>query len=119
MKGRNIIMMKALQRLGRALMLPVAVLPAAAILAGLGNWLPDGNVVGAFLLTAGTSILVSLGMPFVIGATILNIGWLIYTIRGFFMDDDITWANYMFYFSLTYLSVLFILMFLATLPIFN
>src|SRR5690625_4111233 len=63
--------------------------------------------------------LVSLGMPFVIGATILNIGWLIYTIRGFFMDDDITWANYMFYFSFTYLSVLFILMFLATLPIFN
>src|SRR5690625_6978718 len=47
-------------------MLPVAVLPAVAILAGLGNWLPDGYVVGAFILTAGTSILDCLGLLFAV-----------------------------------------------------
>src|SRR5690625_2362996 len=63
-------MMKALQRLGRALMLPVAVLPAAAILAGLGNWILgfwDGNVVGVFLQMAGIAILDHLGLLFAAG----------------------------------------------------
>lgn len=66
-------MMKFLQNLGRAIMLPVAVLPAAAILAGIGNWIlgfSDGNVVGSFLLTAGTSILDNLGMLFAVGIAI-------------------------------------------------
>ena len=36
-------MMKYLQRIGRSLMLPVAVLPAAAILMGIGYWIdPTG-----------------------------------------------------------------------------
>jgi PTS system N-acetylglucosamine-specific IIC component len=30
-----------LQKMGRSLMLPVAVLPAAALLVGIGNWLPQ------------------------------------------------------------------------------
>lgn len=66
-------MMKKLQNLGRSLMLPVAVLPAAAILAGIGNWIlgfSDGNIVGNFLLTAGTSILDHLGILFAVGVAI-------------------------------------------------
>ncbi|MUV36396.1 Protein-N(pi)-phosphohistidine--D-glucose phosphotransferase [Lentibacillus sp. JNUCC-1] len=66
-------MMKALQNLGRALMLPVAVLPAAAILAGLGNWILgfwEGNVIGSFLLNAGTAILGHLGILFAVGVAI-------------------------------------------------
>ncbi|MGP4038420.1 N-acetylglucosamine-specific PTS transporter subunit IIBC [Gracilibacillus sp. D59] len=54
-------MMKYLQNIGRSLMLPVAVLPAAAILMGIGYWMdPEGwgeaNVVAAFLIKAGESI---------------------------------------------------------------
>src|SRR5699024_7079830 len=66
-------MMKCLQNLGRAIMLPVAVLPAAAILAVIGNWILgffDENIVGNFLLTAGTSILDNLGMLFAVGIAI-------------------------------------------------
>lgn len=66
-------MMKALQRLGRAIMLPVAVLPAAAILAGIGNWILgfwEGNVAGTFLLNAGTAILGHLGIIFAVGIAI-------------------------------------------------
>src|SRR5699024_199139 len=66
-------MMKWFQNLGRALMLPVAVLPAAAILAGIGNWIlgfSDGNVVGTFLQSAGTSILDHLGILFAVGIAI-------------------------------------------------
>ncbi|MDY0395757.1 N-acetylglucosamine-specific PTS transporter subunit IIBC [Virgibacillus halophilus] len=69
-------MMKALQKLGRSLMLPVAVLPAAAILAGIGNWIlgltsgSAANVIGTFLLHAGTSILDHLGILFAVGIAI-------------------------------------------------
>src|SRR5699024_2044340 len=66
-------MMKRLQNLGRSLMLPVAVLPAAAILAGFGNWINGlfgDNVAGSFLLNAGTSILDNLGMLFAVGIAI-------------------------------------------------
>src|SRR5699024_3977204 len=66
-------MMKWLQNLGRAIMLTVAVLPAAAILEGIGNWIlgfSDENIVGNFLLTAGTSILDNLGMLFAVGIAI-------------------------------------------------
>lgn len=69
-------MMKALQSLGRSLMLPVAVLPAAAILAGIANWIlglvpgQTANVIGTFLLSAGTSILDNLGILFAVGIAI-------------------------------------------------
>lgn len=51
-------MMKYLQRLGKSLMLPVACLPVAAILQGIGYWIdPTGwganNVIAAFLLKGG------------------------------------------------------------------
>lgn len=60
-------MMKYLQKLGRSLMLPVAVLPAAAILMGIGYWIDpsgwgSGNVLAAFLIKAGNAILDSPNM---------------------------------------------------------
>lgn len=61
------------QRLGRSIMLPVAVLPAAAILAGIGNWilgLSEDNIAGTFLLNAGTSILDNLAILFAVGIAI-------------------------------------------------
>lgn len=40
-----------LQKIGRALMVPVAVLPAAAILMGIGYWIdPNGWVAEALWL---------------------------------------------------------------------
>src|SRR5699024_2238109 len=62
-----------MQNLGRALMLPVAVLPAAAVLVGFGNWfenLFDMNVIGGFLQSAGNAILENLGMLFAVGIAI-------------------------------------------------
>lgn len=61
------------QRLGRSIMLPVAVLPAAAILAGIGNWIlgfAEDNIAGTFLLSAGTSILDNLAIIFAVGIAI-------------------------------------------------
>lgn len=44
-KGEFVNILSYLQRIGRALMVPVAVLPAAAILMGIGYWIdPDGWV---------------------------------------------------------------------------
>jgi len=64
--------MKAkLQRLGKAIMQPVAILPVAAILVGIANLLVkalgDGNIVSVFLSTAGTAVLGNLGILFAIG----------------------------------------------------
>ncbi|WP_342577509.1 N-acetylglucosamine-specific PTS transporter subunit IIBC [Psychrobacillus sp. FSL K6-2843] len=66
-----------IQRLGRSLMLPVAVLPAAAILMGVGYWLDptptgwgSGNVVAAFLIKAGGAILDNLAVLFAVGVAI-------------------------------------------------
>lgn len=61
------------QRLGRSIMLPVSVLPAAAILAGIGNAIlgfAEDNIVGTFLLNAGTSILDNLAIIFAVGIAI-------------------------------------------------
>ncbi|WP_042146601.1 N-acetylglucosamine-specific PTS transporter subunit IIBC [Paucisalibacillus sp. EB02] len=68
-------MMKYLQRLGRSLMLPVAVLPAAAILMGIGYWIdPDGwgagNPIAAFLIKAGDSIIANIPILFAVGVAL-------------------------------------------------
>lgn len=68
-------MMQFFQKLGRALMLPVAVLPAAAILMGIGYWIdPSGwganNAVAAFLLKAGGAIIDNLPWLFAVGVAI-------------------------------------------------
>ncbi|PWH07218.1 PTS sucrose transporter subunit IIBC [Brachybacterium endophyticum] len=67
--------MQFLQRLGRSLMLPVAVLPVAAILYGVGYWIltvtgDDSNVAGVFLTTAGNALLENLALLFAIGVSI-------------------------------------------------
>ncbi|MFC7374641.1 MULTISPECIES: N-acetylglucosamine-specific PTS transporter subunit IIBC [unclassified Brachybacterium] len=67
--------MKFFQRLGRSLMLPVAVLPVAAILNGLGYWIltatgDENNLAGVFLTTAGGALLGNLALLFAIGVSI-------------------------------------------------
>ncbi|MDA3974067.1 N-acetylglucosamine-specific PTS transporter subunit IIBC [Enterococcus thailandicus] len=65
--------MKAyMQRMGRSLMLPVATLPVAALFMGIGYWIdPSGwggnNILAAFLIKAGSTILDNLGLLFAVG----------------------------------------------------
>lgn len=66
-------MMKYLQNLGRSLMLPVAVLPVAAILAGVANWIlafAEESVVANFLMFGSGAILDNLGILFAVGVAI-------------------------------------------------
>ena len=65
--------MKFFQRLGRSLMLPVAVLPVAAILSGIGYWIATAagaNVVSAFFAAAGGALLDNMALLFAIGVAI-------------------------------------------------
>ena len=61
-----------LQRIGRALMVPVATLPAAAILMGVGYWIdPVGwggdNALAAFFIQSGSAIIDNMGVLFAVG----------------------------------------------------
>jgi len=65
-------MMKYLQKLGKALMLPVAALPVASIFMGIGYWIdPAGwganNIIAAFLLKAGGALIDNMAILFAIG----------------------------------------------------
>jgi PTS system N-acetylglucosamine-specific IIC component len=67
--------MKFFQKLGRSIMLPVAVLPVAAILSGLGFWIrsatgDDGNIAAIFLAAAGGALLDNMALLFAIGISI-------------------------------------------------
>lgn len=64
-------------------------------------------------------LLASLGTTFVVIATILNVVWLIIAFTGLFTKDDLKWASKVFIYSLNYLVILFPLMIIVTLPIFN
>lgn len=64
--------MKYLQKLGKSLMLPVACLPAAGILMGIGYWIdPTGwganSAIAAFLIKAGGAIIDNMAVLFAIG----------------------------------------------------
>jgi len=59
-----------LQRMGRSLQLPVAVLPAAALLEGIGHWLPQNWGLSQFLQVGGTAILSQLALLFAVGLSI-------------------------------------------------
>jgi PTS system N-acetylglucosamine-specific IIC component len=62
--------MKFLQRLGRSIMLPVAVLPVAAILSGIGYWIKSAagdNLASTFLSAAGGSLLDNIALLFAVG----------------------------------------------------
>ncbi|MDZ7543276.1 PTS glucose transporter subunit IIBC, partial [Clostridium perfringens] len=68
-------MMKYLQRLGKSLMLPVAALPVASILLGIGYWIdPTGwganNITAAFLIKAGSALIDKMGILFAIGVAV-------------------------------------------------
>jgi len=61
-----------LQKMGKSLMLPVATLPIAALFMGIGYWIDPSawggnNILAAFLIKAGGSILDNLGMLFAVG----------------------------------------------------
>src|SRR5699024_6615834 len=58
--------------------------------------------------------LTSLGTSFVIISSILNIVWLAIGFSGFYMKDDIKWANIVFKTSLYYLMAFFMLMIIFT-----
>ncbi|WOO86661.1 N-acetylglucosamine-specific PTS transporter subunit IIBC [Mollicutes bacterium LVI A0039] len=65
-------MLTYLQKIGKALMVPVAVLPAASILMGLGYWIdPTGwganSQVAAFFIFSGSALIDNMGMLFAIG----------------------------------------------------
>ena len=71
-------MMKYLQRLGKSLMLPVAVLPAAAILMGIG-YMIDSNIMtglgtpsplSLFLVKAGGAIIDNMSILFAVGVAL-------------------------------------------------
>ena len=68
-------MMKYLQKIGKSLMLPVAVLPAAGILYGIGYWLdPTGgganSIISAFLIKAASAIIDQIPILFAIGVSV-------------------------------------------------
>ena len=68
-------MMKYLQKLGKALMLPVAALPVASIFMGIGYWIdPTGwganSIIAAFLLKAGGALIDNMAILFAIGVGI-------------------------------------------------
>lgn len=68
-------MMEYMQRLGKSLMLPVSVMPIAAILKGVGYWIdPIGwganNIIAAFLIESGGAIIDNLPLLFAVGIAI-------------------------------------------------
>ena len=68
-------MMKYLQKIGKSLMLPVAVLPAAGILYGIGYWIdPTGwganSIIAAFLIKAASAIIDQIPILFAIGVSV-------------------------------------------------
>ena len=68
-------MMKYLQKIGKSLMLPVAVLPAAGILYGIGYWIdPSGwganSVLAAFFIKAASAIIDQIPILFAIGVSV-------------------------------------------------
>lgn len=59
--------------------------------------------------------LTKLGIPFLILANLLNLGWLALGIYGYRIKDDIKWAKLMFLYSLQYLTIIFVAMVIVTL----
>lgn len=60
-------------------------------------------------------LLTSLGTPFLILASALNVGWLVTGLYGYKKKDDMKWAKIMFVYSLQYLTILFVAMVIVTL----
>ncbi|WP_454922488.1 N-acetylglucosamine-specific PTS transporter subunit IIBC [Abiotrophia defectiva] len=68
--------MSYLQKMGRSLMLPVAVLPVASILMGIGYWISpagldaSGSPVAAFLIQAGLVLIDNIPLLFAVGLAV-------------------------------------------------
>ncbi|CAM5721535.1 putative protoheme IX farnesyltransferase [Streptomyces afghaniensis 772] [Streptomyces afghaniensis] len=60
-------------------------------------------------------LLYQIGIPFLILATLLNIGWVITGIRASKKEDEYKWATAMFIYSIQYLTILFVSMVVFTL----
>lgn len=78
--------MSYIQRLGKSLMLPVSIMPIAALLKGIGYWIdPTGwgsnNFVSAFLIESGSVVIDNLPLFFAVGVAI-----------GMVKEKDITLA---------------------------
>ncbi|MBQ9200848.1 MAG: PTS transporter subunit EIIC [Bacteroidales bacterium] len=66
-------MMIYLQRLGKSLMLPVACLPVAGILIGIGYWIESAlgvNVAATFLQRAGGAVIENIPILFAVGIAV-------------------------------------------------
>ncbi|UOQ46495.1 heme o synthase [Halobacillus salinarum] len=60
--------------------------------------------------------LASLGSIFLIVSLLISLGWLILGLAGFIMKNDEKWATWMFVYSLNYMTIIFLMMVLVTLP---
>ncbi|MBE1555916.1 heme o synthase [Sporosarcina limicola] len=56
----------------------------------------------------------SLGVTFMVIATVLNVGFLVVSIGGFFTKNDLKWANVIFLYSVNYVAILFLMMIIVT-----
>lgn len=54
--------------------------------------------------------LFSLGIGFIVLATVLNIIWLILSLIGLKMKNDLKWSKWMFIYSINYLTILYVAM---------
>jgi len=63
--------------------------------------------------------LAPLGTTFIVLATLLNIGWLAVSIYGFFTKNDLKWAHVIFLYSVNYITILFLMMIIVTMPAFR
>ncbi|MFB5197165.1 MULTISPECIES: heme o synthase [unclassified Neobacillus] len=61
----------------------------------------------------------SLGTTFMVIAALLNAGWLVVSISGFFIKDNHKWAQVNFLYSVNYITIIFLMMIVVTLPIFH
>lgn len=57
----------------------------------------------------------ALGTPFIVFATLLNLGWIAVGLYARKFKDDIKWATLMFVYSIQYLTILFVAMVIVTL----
>lgn len=53
-------------------------------------------------------LLMELGTGFLLLATLLNVGWLYFAVKGFKAKNDFKWATGMFVYSLNYMTILFV-----------
>jgi heme o synthase len=56
----------------------------------------------------------SLGTPFIVLATFLNVGWLGMSMSRYFIKDQLKWAHMNFIYSVNYITILFSLMVVIT-----